>query len=158
KSAEKSIIQEITKSSANKIVQAPRVTAFSGVPATIQVRANRTFVTQVAWNGDENAASPTSEGVRVGWHTTLVGRKLDQGILVKMVFEDTEIRGVHKVSLNLHQNPEVKNTAELVSSVLRGEGKASGTLAIAMESTPLAATDAVNKDEKQTKIKGLMDE
>ena len=51
-----------------------------------------------AWNGDEGTPEGTPEEVRIGWHTTLIGRKLDQGILVKMVFEDTEIRGVHQVT------------------------------------------------------------
>ena len=63
-------------------------------------------MTQVAWNGDESAPQGTPEDVRVGWHTTMVGRKLDQGILVKMVFEDTEIRGVHQVRLS--SAPEAK--------------------------------------------------
>ena len=72
------------------------MTTFSGVPAAVQVRGNRQFVTQVAWNGDEIGAKGTPEDVRVGWHATMIGRTLDQGILVKLVIEDTEIRGVHK--------------------------------------------------------------
>ena len=61
----------------------------------IQCRRNRPVVTQAAWNGKDPVADRTPENVRVGWHTTMVGRKLDQGILVSVVFEDTVIRAVH---------------------------------------------------------------
>ena len=45
---------------------------------------------------EEPAPEAAPEDVRVGWHTTMVGRKLDQGILVQVVFEDTVIRAVHQ--------------------------------------------------------------
>jgi hypothetical protein len=94
------LTDRIMESPTGKVLHTPRVVAFAGVPATIRVRENRTFVTQVAWNGEDAAPRGMPQEMRVGWHTTLVGRKLDQGILVKMVFEDTNVRAVHKVSLN----------------------------------------------------------
>ena len=49
------------------------------------------------------------EDMRVGWHTTLVGRKLDQGILVKMVLEDTAVLAVHKVNMNSSATSHLSN-------------------------------------------------
>ena len=75
--------------------------ALSGVPATIQVRGNRKFVTQVAWNGDEAAAKGTPGGCarRLAHHhhrpKARPGHPGQDGL------EDTEIRGVHKVTLAL---------------------------------------------------------
>ena len=91
-----------------KVVEAPKVTSSSGAAAVIQCRRNRPVVTQAAWNGKDPVADPTLENVRVGWHTTMVGRKLDQGILVSVVFEDTVVRAVHQVKVNRsaeHQMP-----------------------------------------------------
>jgi len=98
--ATKRLLNEVSKNPATHVLEAPKVTSFDGAPATIFFRRNQKLVTQVAWNGDEVAPEGASEAVRVGWHTTMVGRKLDQGILVKLVFEDTEIRAVHRVKLN----------------------------------------------------------
>jgi hypothetical protein len=96
----KQLLDEFSRCSDAKVLEAPKVTASSGDPATIQVRRNHSLVTQVAWNGQEPAAGTAPEHVRTGWHTTMVGRKLDQGILVQVVFEDTVIRAVHHVKLN----------------------------------------------------------
>jgi hypothetical protein len=118
KSTTKRLIHEICKSPAGVVVQAPRVTTLSGVAATIQVRQNRKFVTQVAWNGEETAPEETPESLRVGWHTTMVGRKLDQGMLVKIVFEDTEIRGIHQVKLASSSAATMMTTGVLKSEQL----------------------------------------
>ena len=48
-----SLLEQMSKSRPGTLVQAPSVTALSGVPATIQVRGNRKFVTLVAWNSDD---------------------------------------------------------------------------------------------------------
>jgi hypothetical protein len=90
---------EVMKSSGAKLLNAPRVTSFSGVPATIFSRHSQKLVTQAAWNGGEAAPKGGKEAVRVGWQTTMVGRKLDQGVLVKIVLEDTAIRAIHQVNL-----------------------------------------------------------
>jgi hypothetical protein len=98
--AMKPLLTEVGKHAAAKNTQCPKVTAFDGTAATIQCRSKRQFVTQASWKGAGASQADTSEDVRIGWHTTMVGRKLDQGILVKVVFEDTEIRAVHRVKLN----------------------------------------------------------
>ena len=45
--------------------------------------------------GDELDGRGDPEVVRTGWHTTMIGRKLDQGILVRVVIEDTSIHAIH---------------------------------------------------------------
>jgi hypothetical protein len=94
------LVSEAQHDPACRVIDGPRVIAFSGATATIHCRANRDLVTKVSWTGDEIAPEGAAEKVRLGWHTTFVGRKLDQGILVKLVFEDTHIRAVHQVKLN----------------------------------------------------------
>jgi hypothetical protein len=136
KNTTKTLIVAISKESAAGAVQAPRVTALPGVPAAIQVRENRKFVTQVAWNGDEGTPEGTPEEVRIGWHTTLIGRKLDQGILVKMVFEDTEIRGVHQVTFPPGADARPSNANTPTSTSSDGEVKAAGLSRSPFEQSP----------------------
>jgi hypothetical protein len=93
------LLNAACKNAAGTVTQAPKVAASSGTAATFQCRSNRHFVTQTAWKGAELGHAGTREGVRVGWHTTVVGRKLDQGILVKIVLEDTQVRAVHRVKM-----------------------------------------------------------
>jgi hypothetical protein len=94
------LLEQVTKAPAGTVLQAPKVTAFSGVAESIHSRSNRKLVTQAAWNGDGQAPQAVAaENVRVGWHTTMVGRKLDQGILVQIVVEDTQIRAIHHLNL-----------------------------------------------------------
>ncbi len=149
RSAARSVMAEIAKNSAVAVVQGPRVTAFSGVPATIQVRENRKFVTQVAWNGDESTSQGSPEQVRVGWHTTIVGRKLDQGILVQIVFEDTEIRGVHKVSLAA---PGERKKVSSAGAMLRMSGldKIAGAAPLAFEKSPFEVSASTKCDAQDT--------
>jgi hypothetical protein len=93
------VLAEVTKNPAGKIVQTPKVVAFNGAPVHIMSRSNHQLVTQVSWGGEDQAAEPTSEKVRTGWLATMVGRKLDQGVLVQLVFEDTEISAIHNVRI-----------------------------------------------------------
>ena len=94
------LLEHVGKSPAGRILQGPKVTSSNGDPVHITTRANRALLTQVAWEGADRDPEGAPESVRAGWHTTIVGRKLDQGILVKLVFEDTEIRAIHRVKLN----------------------------------------------------------
>jgi hypothetical protein len=93
------LLTEITNNPAGKIMQTPKVVAFNGAPCHIMSRSNRQLVTQVSWSGEDQAAEPTAEKVRTGWLATIVGRRLDQGILVRLVFEDTEISAIHNVKI-----------------------------------------------------------
>src|SRR5438045_2277736 len=84
----------------SQVLRAPRVTARNGSPVHIAARANQQLVTQVAWSGDDPATAGKPETVRTGSAATMAGRTLDQGILVQLVLEDTEIRAVHHVNLS----------------------------------------------------------
>ncbi len=132
------LIKEFEKDSAVTLsTAASRVVAFSGVPATIQVRENRKFVTKVSWNGDEAPATGTPEDLRVGWHTTLVGRKLDQGILVKMVLEDTEVRAVHEMPIDAPSHAKPVDAA--TSATTHGHTTAKAVASISFEDSPFEA-------------------
>ncbi len=93
------LVQHAAKNPAAPPLQAPTVTAWSGAPAHIATRSHRRLVTQVSWNGIDPSVAAKPETVRTGSATTLTGRKLDQGILVQMVIQDTQILAVHRVAL-----------------------------------------------------------
>ncbi len=135
----KTLMGEIGKNPAGVVEQASRVEAFSGMPAAIQVRQNRKFVTQVSWNGEDATAHGTPEDLRVGWHTTLVGRKLDQGILVKMVFEDTEIRAVHEMPIEALSR--WKSVDPATSGVMHSQTKAGAVASISFEGSPFETAE-----------------
>jgi hypothetical protein len=97
--AAKRLVNQVTEGHAGKILQTPKVTALNGGSVHISSRSDRSLVTQVAWGGEDHDAEPTVEKVRAGWMTTMVGRTLDQGILVQLVFEDTQIPAVHNVKV-----------------------------------------------------------
>jgi hypothetical protein len=127
------LLAEVLKNPTARILQAPRVTTFAGVPASISSRRNQQLVTLANWDGDEARPDGGSEAVRVGWHTTMVGRKLDQGILVKLVLEDTEIRAIHCVKLKRTGEPTCSSPAQSKGSepqVFIGSGKAADLTAI----------------------------
>lgn len=97
----KRLISCAAKSPSARVTEVPKVTAFSGATAHITTRAStRQFVTQVAWDRDQGTGEARSESVRTGWAVTMAGRKLDQGILVQMVLQDTQILAVHRVALS----------------------------------------------------------
>ena len=127
----KQLLDEFSRCPDAKVIQAPKVTAFSGAPATIQFRRNRSLVTQAAWNGQEPATEVAPEHVRAGWHTTMVGRKLDQGILVQVVFEDTVIRAVHHVKVDRSIEHTCTAAAIDQQQVRTNSEKATGLTAIA---------------------------
>jgi hypothetical protein len=129
--ATKQLLDTISTCPAATMVQAPKVTAFSGAPATIQFRRNRPLVIQAAWNGEEPAGESAPENVRAGWHTTMVGRKLDQGILVQVVFEDTVIRAVHHVKVNRSSEHGCAAAMNGQHQEIAGPDKATGLTAIA---------------------------
>ena len=129
--AVRTLVDNSLKSPDAAMLQASKVTALSGVPATIQCRRNRPVVTQAAWNGQDPAAEPAPENVRVGWHTTMIGRKLDQGILVQVVFEDTVIRAVHHATVTRPAEHRCASAVVGQTQGCSGSEKATGLMAIA---------------------------
>ena len=97
------LLEQVRKSPSGGILEFPKVTSLSGEPVHVTNRANLKLVTQAGWDGADCAPAEASEKVRSGCHATMVGRKLDQGILVKLVFEDTEVRAVHRLKLDGHR-------------------------------------------------------
>jgi hypothetical protein len=91
------VLDDIATKHTGTIFAAPRVIAFNGASAAVISRRNEQFVTQASWKGDEPAGKVPPEVVRTGWHATLNGRKLDQGILARIVIEDTMVRAIHRV-------------------------------------------------------------
>jgi hypothetical protein len=102
----KRLVQQATKNPSAHMVQAPTVIAWSGSPAHITTRANHQLVTQAAWSGDDHSVEARPETVRTGSATTVMGRRLDQGILVQMVLQDTQIIAVHRVALDGPAGPK----------------------------------------------------
>jgi len=66
-------------------------------PAHLTTRKNQAFVTKVSWRGEGKEPKRVVENVREGVVATVVGRKLDQGVLAQLVIEDTDIRSVHTI-------------------------------------------------------------
>ena len=59
------------------------------------------------------------ETVRTGPVGTMAGRKMDQGVLVQLVLEDTEVRAVHRLPLGGSTEP--KSSPETKKAALRDE-------------------------------------
>ncbi len=91
------VLDNIATKHTGTIIAAPKVIAFNGTSAAVISRRNEQFVTQASWKGDEPVGKAPPEVVRTGWHATMNGRKLDQGILAQIVIEDTTVRAIHRV-------------------------------------------------------------
>jgi hypothetical protein len=102
---------------ASKVVTTlPKVTSHANTAAHLTSRKNRSLVTQVSWS--EDAPKMTSESIREGFATTIAGRKLDQGVLVQVVIDDTDIRSIHEVKLDSRMEadaPDLKNPKDFVA-------------------------------------------
>lgn len=97
---------------AGRILMRPKLAASSGQTAHVAQRANRNIVAdyQRVADGPLNHAStvawiPRLETTREGMTATVTGRKLDQGVLTKVVLEDTWVGSVHRVALTEAQEP-----------------------------------------------------
>lgn len=74
-----------------------RISGPALAPAHLTTRKNQAFVTKVSWRGEGKEPRRVVENVREGMVATVVGRKLDQGVLAQLVIEDTDIRAVHAI-------------------------------------------------------------
>lgn len=105
--AHRSAAGELLKRPGTKVVQAPKVTAHSEAPAHISHHSPHRFVGDQTRHADGPvnqasyvAYSPKVEDVREGFAATISGRKLDQGVLLKFVIEDTHLTALHTVLLS----------------------------------------------------------
>ena len=140
RSVAQQLVDTALKDRTANVLRAPRVTARSGSPAHVSARANQQLITQVAWHGEDHPAQAKPETVRTGSVATMAGRKLDQGILIQLVLEDTEIRAIHRMNLpcaaSLNCSRECRSPASPTAvaaqpQVFVGQGKAAGLTAYA---------------------------
>jgi hypothetical protein len=148
KGASKSLILAISRDASGAAAPGSRVTALSGAPATIESCENRTFITQAVWNKLQSTPQGSSENVRAGWRITIVGRKLDQGILVRLVFEDTQIRGVHRV--RLADPGDLKRTKSWQSDSFPVDDEATGATPHAFDKSAFQASESAKSDTEGT--------
>ncbi|WP_422930586.1 hypothetical protein [Singulisphaera sp. PoT] len=89
---------------AGRVVMSPQVMTQSEAVAHFSNRTTRRVVSKLTRLADGPfdhavavAYSPDFEDVRDGCQFTFTGRKLDQGVLTKVVVEETQVAAVHKV-------------------------------------------------------------
>ena len=88
------------------VVQAPQVIARSGGMAHLSMKKTRKVATDLTRHADgpfdhatRVAYTPEYEDLREGFHATVTGRKLDQGVLARVVLDDSRVVAVHQVTL-----------------------------------------------------------
>jgi hypothetical protein len=91
---------------AERVVMNPRVLAHSDAAAHYSQRTTRRVASQLTRHADGPvdhaiavAYTPDFEEVREGCQFTVSGRKLDQGMLIKLVVDETRIAAIHQVKL-----------------------------------------------------------
>jgi hypothetical protein len=88
-------------------LKAPRITAASQGVAHLSDRGNRKVASGLARLADgpfdhatQVAYTPRFEEIRDGMALTMTGRKLDQGVLVCVVLDESRVAAVHQVALS----------------------------------------------------------
>ncbi len=81
--------------SASKVDEATEAEGPAGAPVHVSARTPRDFVTRVVWRGKSKAPRRVVEQVREGLTATVAGRRIDQGVLARIVVEDVDVRAVH---------------------------------------------------------------
>lgn len=91
---------------AGRVMLAPQVLAQPGAVAHFSQRATRKVASQLTRHADGPvdhaiavAYTPDFQDVREGCQFAIVGRKLDQGMLVKIVVEESRVAAIHPVKL-----------------------------------------------------------
>lgn len=124
---------------ASRVLMNPQVLAESGGVAAYTQRTTRKVASQLTRHADGPvdhalavAYTTNHEDLREGCQFTMSGRKLDQGMLVKMVVEELRVAAVHQVKLTEHVtdhenkdrpvtlNPQLE-VPEVVRASLEGE-------------------------------------
>lgn len=104
-------------------------------PAHLTTRKNQAFVTKVSWRGEGKEPKRVVENVREGMVATVVGRRLDQGVLAQLVIEDTDIRSVHAVDV-----PAPKRVAKVARP--KADGAVRGTVSVTSSMEPTNEADS----------------
>lgn len=90
-------VETLAERSSGVVATQARLSGPALTPAHLTTRKNQAFVTKVSYRGEGKQPKRVVENVREGMVATIVGRKLDQGVLAQLVIEDTDIRAVHAV-------------------------------------------------------------
>ena len=128
------LLQSALEKQGSPVVQTPVIKAWSGSPVHFSIRKNQQLITQVAWDGNDRPETGKPETVRTGPVGTMTGRQLDQGVLVQLVLEDTEVRAIHHLNLTRsaeHTSQATPAAADVNPHVFIGHGKAAGLTAYA---------------------------
>ncbi|WP_165073643.1 hypothetical protein [Paludisphaera rhizosphaerae] len=81
---------------AHAAAEAPSaVKGLAQTPVHLASSRNQQFVTRVVYKGKAKSPQPVVESVREGVTATVVGRKIDQGVLTQLVIDDVDVRSVH---------------------------------------------------------------
>ena len=130
---ERILQQALGQNQAARTMQTPLINAWNGAPVHFSIRFDRQLVTRVSWDGNDRPTEGKPESVRTGPVGTMTGRKMDQGVLVQLVLEDTEVRAIHH--MNLPRNGEHASQAATSATIVQphvvvGHVKAAGLTAI----------------------------
>lgn len=124
---------------ASHVVMNPQVMAMSDSMAHYSHRTSRRVASQLTRHADgpiDHAVAvayvPHFEEVREGCQFTLTGRKLDQGILTRVIVEETRVSAIHQVKLSELVVPKDKlahearitpqlDVPEIVKATVEGE-------------------------------------
>lgn len=120
-------------------------------PVHITTRKNQEFVTQVVWKGKDKAPRPVTEKVRAGLAATIVGRKLDQGVLAQVVIDDVDVRGVHTIS-----SPADKKAVAHVHADCDKPAAVTVTVSASMDVDPKTDADAVKANHQPSKAVAIL--
>jgi hypothetical protein len=126
------LLQQALQDRDSRPIQTPEIHAWSGSPVHFSIHNSRSLVTQVAWDGDDRPEPGKRETVRTGPVGTMTGRKIDQGILVQLVLQDTEVRAVHHANINgpgEHPSQAATTITPAQPQVFVGQGNAAGLYA-----------------------------
>ncbi len=104
-------LQSLPKEARSVATANAKVKGLALSPAHLTTRKDQAFITKVSWKGDGKTPKQVVENVREGVAATVVGRKLDQGVLVQLVIDDTDIRSVHTID-----SPSPKHAAKVVDA------------------------------------------
>jgi hypothetical protein len=123
------VLAELKKWSGGVVV-APKVSTFEDGAATIMDSRKVKYVRSVKWNlGAEDksiAAQPIVAEINDGSSLTMVGRAVDQGVLVRMKIEDTRINALSPITVpaTTHDGTLINATIQLPDlTEVKGEGE-----------------------------------
>ena len=150
--------------------RSPRTSRVHGpaqTPTHLTTRKEQAFVTRVSWKGKGKTLKQVTENIREGVVATVIGRKLDQGVLVQLVIDDTDIRSVHTISVpgpkQVYNFPSpLSGTSVAVSSSMETECCSETTAQVDDQKSncagecPFATAVAERDNDSETSLSGWL--